>query len=67
MKAGWLAIGFLMGMAFGAGAAVVFLEWAVRQHYDRATRAEVRAMTCEHSLATERVTGQCYGRIARKR
>jgi gas vesicle protein len=43
VKPGWFLIGFLLGAAFGAGSAVVFLEWAVRQHYERAAAAEVRA------------------------
>jgi hypothetical protein len=54
MKPGWFLIGFLLGASFGAGGAVVFLEWAVRKHYERANAAEIRAWEAEHKLAAER-------------
>ena len=57
MKAGWFVLGLVAGFGLGAAVAVVGLEWAVRGHYDRATKAEVKAMDCAHNLAVERSWG----------
>lgn len=58
---GWFTIGALMGLFLGMGLATFFYDWVTRQTYDRAKRAEIRAMDLEEELTRER-TLQFRGR-----
>lgn len=54
VRLGAASIAVLFGATLGCAAGVAFSEWAVHQHRERASDAEVRAWKAEHELAMER-------------
>lgn len=53
-RVGWALLAGIVSFIAGTVAGVAFCEWAVRRHYNRATKAEVALAQCGHDLAMER-------------